>query len=349
MPRGARPAHTCAVPSHARTWPAAVALFFLAGLIPETVATFNSPPLLLVTRPAVFLFISAFYGSVGLLVREYIRRRQVRWASVLLLGAAAGSVNEGIIAGTWYKVQYPGYAMIGGFDPAVAVGLTVFHMLVSTVLPIFLVEIIFPDVAARRWLRPRSVTAVLLLLTATAAVGFGSAAGHRELKIAVLAGVVVAVIVALALPGSGNRSADLRRFARPVPAAARLRLAGAAAAVTFYVLLAVVPGLIGAAVRQADLARWQVVLVLLMAGFCGVVLRVGRDWTGRAGWSQPQSLAVITGALLPTIIASLVLPAALRTLEPLATLPMLALLIWLSRRQRWPAGSAARSGKSRVV
>lgn len=207
MPPGAGPAHTCAVPTRARTWPAAVTLFFLAGLIPETVATFNSPPLLLLTRPAVFLFISAFYGSVALLVREYIRSRQVRWAGVLLLAAAAGAVNEGIIAGTWYEAQYPGYALIGGFDPAVAVGLTIFHMLVSAILPIFLVEIIFPDVAGRRWLRPRSVTAALLLVSATAAVGFGPTAGHREQKMVVLAGVVVAVIVVLGLPGRRDRVA----------------------------------------------------------------------------------------------------------------------------------------------
>ncbi len=187
-------------PRRVRTWPAALTLFFGAALIPETVATFNSPPLLLLTRPATYLFISAFYGSVALLVREYMRSRAARWTGVLLVGMAAGAVNEGIIAGTWYKVQYPGYALVGGVDPAVATGLTVFHALVSTVLPILLVEL-------------------------------------------------------------------------------------------------------------------------------------------------TQTLAVITGALLPTIIASVILPAALRSLEPLVTLPVLALLGWLARRQsRMARALAASSG-----
>jgi hypothetical protein len=51
------------------------------------------------------LFISAFYGSVALLVREFIRRRAPGWTGVLLLGMSAGAVNAGIIAGTWYKVS----------------------------------------------------------------------------------------------------------------------------------------------------------------------------------------------------------------------------------------------------
>jgi hypothetical protein len=140
-----------------RTWPAVLTLFFLAALIPETIATYNSSPLLLMTNPTTLLFISAFYGSIALLVRELIHRHHLRWASILLLGVAAGSLNEGIIAGTWYKVQYTGYAMINGVNPAVAVGLTVFHTLYSTVLPILLVDLIFPRIATNSWLNRKSM------------------------------------------------------------------------------------------------------------------------------------------------------------------------------------------------
>jgi hypothetical protein len=330
--------------SSRRTWPAAVTLFFLAGLIPETIATFNSPPRLLLARPETFLFISAFYGSVALLVREYLRRRSPGWAGVLLLGMAAGAINEGIIAGTWYKVQYPGYTMIGAVDPAVAVGLTVFHALVSTVLPILLAELIFPAAAHVRWLRTPGIVGCLVLLGATTAFGFGPVA-DRGLKVLVLASVLAAVTVALTLPqqqgltrqrpvGSGS--------ARPVPTIGRLRLAGAAAMVTFYVLFAVVPGLVAAGVPAAGRPPWQLLLILLMAGFFWVVVDVGRDWSRRDGWGHQQVLAVITGVLLPTFVASVLLPVAQRELEPLVTVPALALLAWLSwryrRADRLPAG-----------
>ena len=321
-----------------RSWPAAAALFFGAGLIPESVLTFNTPPLRLLTSPASLLFISAFYGSVALLVREFWRRTSAPPAAILLLGMAAGAVNEGIIAGTWYRVQYPGYALIGGLDPAAAAGLTVFHALASTIVPILLVELAFPRIAARPWLPRPARAGCWLLLAATAATGF-AAAGHRGQKLAVLAAVVLAAVIARACarPGrlAGTRgTAAPKAAARPVPGLTRLRLAGAAATVAFYVIFAVAAGLLAAIVPQRGLPAGQFLLVGLTAGYFAAVMRISRNWTRRPGWGPAQTLAVLTGVLLPAILASLVLPAALRALEPLVTLPALGLLIWLRWRQR---------------
>lgn len=329
-------------------------LFFAAGLIPESVATFNTPPLRLLTSPASLLFISAFYGSVALLAREFWRRTRAGWAAVLLLGMAGGAINEGIIAGTWYRVQYPGYALVGGIDPAVAAGLTVFHALVSAVLPILLVELAFPAAAGRAWLPRPALAGCCLLLAATTASGFAAPA-DRGLKLAVLAAVAAAIAIAMSLPGDQGAAARPAPAppapappapapavpARPVPGLARLRLAGAAAAVAFYAVFALAAGLIAAAVPPAGRTAWQLLLVLLMAAYLAVLVRTGRRWTRRPGWGPQQTLAGITGALLPSILASLVLPAALRGLEPLITVPALAVLIWLQRRQRAGAGAVS--------
>ena len=214
-----------------RTWPAALTLFVLAALIPESVATFNSPPLLLLTRPVVLPFLCAFYGSVGLLVREFIRRRSASWAAALLLGMAAGAMNEGIIAGTWYKTQYPGYAMVGPVDPAVAVGLTVFHALISTILPILLVELMFPQVAGRSWVTGRTIPGIAALLALTVATGFGPAA-HRDAKALVLLAVLGVIALAVRLPpgrrpGGTVRAGDYRcPPGRPRPGRAACRWRG---------------------------------------------------------------------------------------------------------------------------
>ncbi len=309
-----------------RTWPAALTLFFLAPLIPESVVTYNSPPLLLLTRPQVWLFISAFYGSIALLVREFIRSRPVRWASVLLLGAAAGAINEGIIAGTWYKVQYKGYALVGGVDPAVAIGLTVFHVLYSTVLPIVLVNLVFPQVADRRWLSRGGVTACLVLLILVTAAGFSHQA-HRGARVIVLLVVIVLVASAVAMPSATTR----RVSAKPVPRLLVIRLGGALGTVAFFAAFAIVPGLVGYAVPTNLIGDWQVVLIAVMCAVFSLAVATGRNWTARTGWGDSQTLAVISGALLPTIMLSLVLPAALRGLEPLVTLPVFGLLIWLAR------------------
>ena len=329
-----------------RTWPAALTLFVIAALIPESVATFNSPPLLLLTRPYVLLFLCAFYGSVALLVREFIRRRAPRWAAVLLLGAAAGAVNEGIIAGTWYKVQYPGYALVGPLDPAVAVGLTVFHALVSTVLPILLAELMFPQIASRPWLESRARAGFLLLLALTAATGFVPAA-HRTAKLLVLLMVIAAVATALTLPartararprGSPPRGSPPRagppRADPPAPGPALLYASGAAAIVVFYAIFAFVPAAIAHAVPAAARPGWQAVPALLMTGLFGGVVALARNWSARPGWGQAETLAVITGVLVPPAVLSVLLPGALAGLEPLATVPMLAVLLWLRSRLR---------------
>ncbi len=117
---------------------------------------------------------------------------------------AAGCINEGIIAGTWYKVQYGGYALIGGVAPAVAVGLTVFHVLYSTALPILLAELMFPRVAGCRWLGRSGLAACSVLLALATASGFGAAA-DRGMKAVVLLGVTVLAAVAPALLGAAPR------------------------------------------------------------------------------------------------------------------------------------------------
>jgi hypothetical protein len=120
----------------------------------------------------------------------------------------------------------------------------------------------------------------------------------------------------------GGRRADV------VPA----RRAAAFGTVAFFAVFGVIPAVTGSAVPADRLAAWQILFVVLISAYCCLVVAIGRSWSGRAGWGQQQKLAVITGALLPAIILSLLLPAALRELEPLATVPMLALLLWLARR-----------------
>ena len=319
-----------------RTWPAALTLFVIAALIPESVATFNSPPLLLLTRPYVLLFLCAFYGSVALLVREFIRRRHPRWAAVLLLGAAAGAVNEGIIAGTWYKVQYPGYALVGPLDPAVAVGLTVFHALVSTILPILLVELMFPQIASSPWLESRARAGFVLLLGLTAATGFVPAA-HRTAKLLVLLMVIAAVATALKLPARTARARPRPGpppAGRPAPGLPLLYATGAAAIIVFYAIFAFVPAAIAHAIPVAARPGWQAAPALLMTGLFGGIVALARNWSARPGWGQAKTLAVITGVLLPPAVLSVLLPGALAGLEPLATVPTLAVLLWLRWRLR---------------
>jgi hypothetical protein len=55
---------------------------------------------------------------------------------------------------------------VQGVDPAVAVGLTEFHALYSTVLPILLAELMFRHVARERWLGRRGIIICAVLCCA---------------------------------------------------------------------------------------------------------------------------------------------------------------------------------------
>ena len=97
-----------------RTWPAVVSLALLAAVIPESIATGNTPVLAYVTSPATLPFLTAFYGGAAVAIREAWLRRRLGWRGVALLGAAFGSANEGVIAATWYRVAPTGYAYTAG-------------------------------------------------------------------------------------------------------------------------------------------------------------------------------------------------------------------------------------------
>ena len=105
------------------------------------------------------------YGGGALLVREASVRWGKGWATVLLLGAAYGIVEEGLAVHTFFQ---PGGAPVNalaefgrwaGVNTVWATGLTVFHALYSIALPILLVQLAYPESRGRRFLEGRLLPA----------------------------------------------------------------------------------------------------------------------------------------------------------------------------------------------
>jgi hypothetical protein len=307
-----------------RTWPAILALLLLGALIPESIATTNTTPLKIVAAPITLPFLVAFYGTADLLVRELLRRRPLRWSAVLLLGAAFGFVNEGIIADTWYYVTPTGYTLINGVDYAWATALTIFHTVFSVVVPVLFVELLFPRLAAQPWLGRGGIIACIIVFALVSSLGV-LAPQDRVYKLPVLLGVAALVALALVLPRARPRT--LRPG--PAPHLWWLRVAGFVGMTAFFTAIYALPpilkqtlgdpGGVAASAIAADIAGFFVCL--------GVV----RRWSGSVGWGRPQTLALISGALLVSILLSVLLPDARAGLSPLLTIPFLALLIWQAR------------------
>ena len=147
----------------------AVALALLSPFIAEVLTGSTSITSLFVFPPAFlvgFGFDVMLYGAGVILVREAVVRWDKGWASVLLLGAAYGIVEEGLAVHTFFQ---PGGNPVGalgtfgrfaGVNGVWAVGLTVFHAVYSIALPILLVSLIYPETRGVRFVEGRGLYGV---------------------------------------------------------------------------------------------------------------------------------------------------------------------------------------------
>jgi len=151
---------------------------FLLILLSPFVAEFfsGSTPFFTFLNPKVFLVYLGFYGLGCLLIRETASHRKLGYASVLLLGAAFGVLEEGIILKSWFDPQWMGAQItskalrVYGVSVLQPFANVVYHAVVSITAPILLVE----SVTSREpWLTKRGmvlggigfVIAALALLT----------------------------------------------------------------------------------------------------------------------------------------------------------------------------------------
>jgi len=299
-----------------RLWPAVLTLLLLGGLIPETIATSNTPLAAYLVDPKLLVFLCAFYGCAALLLRDAWRVRNLGWASVIVLGVSFGAMNEGVIAGTWWKIPAKGYTLTGGVNWGWATALTMFHVVYSMVISILVVELLFPRVAGQPWLRRRGTIIAATVLGLTQLLGL-FARDFQPWRTLALAFALALIPIAFLLPRARPRPFD----PRPALGLWRLRVTGFFAALFYFILIYFVPGV------------WSpptLIIVGLLMGYFALCLWRLRVWTGRAGWGRRQELALITGALTLNLIVVSLQPGG----EIFMTVPFFALLIWLAFRYR---------------
>ncbi len=189
-----------------------LALLLLAPAIPELL-TGSTPITPLFVDPiqfaVSFLFDIGLYGTGALLIREFAVRYGKGWASILLLGAAYGIVEEGLAVHTFFETSGPPVGALGVYGHAFgvnwlwALGLTVFHATYSIALPILLTQLVFPEVKESRWF-DRGAVALLATVYLGVVGVFALTTGHGPSRPALAFFlVVVAALVALAwrVPG----------------------------------------------------------------------------------------------------------------------------------------------------
>lgn len=237
------------------------------------------------------LVFSPLYGAPALLIREVARRYALGWPGLLLMAAAFGVVQAGIVDQSMWSTDYrdiPYWTDMAAPTYVAPIGLSLYlvllfvggHVILSIGSPVALVESLTPRRRSQPWLGPVALTVVVLLYaaacllvaqdayatgeaTATAAQLAGSAAVAAGL---VLAGFAVGRRPALIVPG---------RVPSPwlVAAAAYLAMLG---------WISIPPNRVGTAL-----------VALLSLTAVVVVWRLSH----RGDWGQLHVLALASGAL----------------------------------------------------
>lgn len=128
---------------------AIVLLMFMSAAIAELVSG-SSPPLEFF-NPFMGFLLFLFYGCGVVLVRETAVRWGKGYASILLLGAAFGILEEGLAVKSWLDPNWMDLGTLGwygrfwGINWVWAVWLTVYHAVCSITIPIIITDMVFPQ------------------------------------------------------------------------------------------------------------------------------------------------------------------------------------------------------------
>ena len=133
-------------------------LCILTPGIPEYLSGSSSMALLVLSPPIFLLLLAAnlaLYGPGVILIREAKIRWNKGWASVFLMGAAYGIVEEGLALRTLFNPTSSVVGNLGvyghwlGVNWVWTVGLVIFHSVFSIGLPIFIFGLAFPDLKSK--------------------------------------------------------------------------------------------------------------------------------------------------------------------------------------------------------
>ena len=324
---------------------AALVLFLLAPFFGEVLSG-STPPLALLNAFAL-IYLPLLYGGGALVARETVRRRGLGWWAIVLLGAAYGVLEEGLVVTSWQNPYWPDAITLGDYSRALGISwiwalhLTAYHAVVSITIPIVVAEALFGDIAREPWLSDRAyrrTTAVLALTAAAGLLLFGFVAfraqGYDGPGIGlVIAFVIAAVLVRLALGRRATADVDQQ----PAPGLWTVRAVAFAGTFVSFVVAWGAPSLF----PFAPLA------LAVLAGIFAALARRVTTWSRRVGWGERHQLALVTGVVAFFVLLAPVSesrgvvngkPFAGETLVCLVTLVFVAVL---ARRTHAPVPAAA--------
>lgn len=154
----------------------ALALFLLSPAIGELLS--GSAPPVEFFNPFGFVMLISLYGSGAVIVREL----KVRWkkgiGSVLLLGAAYGVLEEGLMVCSFFNPGWPDLGQLTVYGRWLDINwvwaamLTIYHAVYSITVPIMLIELAYPQHRTESWVSKKMFKTIFILLLSVVVIGF---------------------------------------------------------------------------------------------------------------------------------------------------------------------------------
>ncbi|WP_410810230.1 hypothetical protein [Micromonospora sp. 067-2] len=279
---------------------------------------------------AVVIFLGPMYGGAAILIRETARHLGAGWPAIVLLAAAFGVLQAGLVDQSLFNpgyldhTEYAGTAVAARTTPLPGMGVDTRqvidfvgnHILLSMCAPIALVES-FLDRArrSRPWLGRRGLAVVAVLYLLGSLLIFSDDGGRKGFLATpaqlVGAAALTLILVSLALlprwrhgrrhPPVTDRmpAGDLTPAEQQAPAVGQpsstvgpVPVGRAGAPRPLWVALLV----LAAQLAVGLVAGWLGVAVALLAAATVGAMIV--HWAGRAGWGQRHVLAAGTASLV---------------------------------------------------
>jgi hypothetical protein len=315
-----------------RRLPPGLALLLLPAFIAEALSG-ATPPVAYFLNPFVFAYLTLYYGTGALLVREMTRRWGKGWPTLLLLGGVWGIVQEGLGTKVFFDPTRTelsplvNYGTTGGVHWAFVVQLFIYHGIYSIVLPIMLSEVIYWSERDRSWAGKRALWICVFLQVAMTAVAYQTISPNykppAELYVSTLLATAVLIFLARWLPGRSPDPAAPPALNHHVPRPRWFLLVGCLSSSVFILVSLVGPGWIGE----------PLVVIALMLGITAYTLWILRKASQRGrAWSRPHQLALATGLLAPLIVWSPVQELSGVTGKSLVGVAV-AVFLWLTWRR----------------
>jgi len=270
----------------------ALVLFILSPVIGELLSG-SSPPAEFF-NPLTFAILAALYGSGAVIARELTHRWGKGLPSLLILGAAYGVIEEGLMVKSFFDPGWVDIGLLGSYGRWAGINwvwslqLTIYHSVFSITIPVMLVTLLFPMQRSRSLVSRRKFNVLCLLLAGVVIFGFFFLTPYRPPLIQyLLAGAAVVILATIArwLPNPlFTRGTRTMHLVRP-------RWFGVIGFLGTFALFFI-------SWLSPESALHPLVAILLMAGLA--VLVASAVWTlsgGGVAWSGMHKLALASGGL----------------------------------------------------